>query len=227
MPRKPLYQAAEAELIRRIESGEWPVGMRLGNEFALADEFGVSQGTMRRALMRVEAMGLLDRKPGRGTLVAARAAPAAPTGQIVLCTTKGMPITFTIHRARAATRGAINDEASVFGTGRLSVLERLLKRGSDRAALEEIVVPEARIPEISEDSPLALTDLLAAHGCTAARIEQRLSAAACTLSEAVSLTCDRGAPLLVLTETARDTNNATLAERRLRILAQDIAAAPG
>jgi DNA-binding transcriptional regulator YhcF (GntR family) len=76
MARTPLYKAAETEMIRRIESGEWEVGKRLPNEFVLAEEFKVSQGTMRRALMTLEGMGLLNRKPGRGTLVA-RPAPAA------------------------------------------------------------------------------------------------------------------------------------------------------
>jgi DNA-binding GntR family transcriptional regulator len=76
MARTPLYKAAETEMIRRIEAGEWEVGKRLPNEFVLADEFKVSQGTMRRALMTLEGMGLLNRKPGRGTLVA-RPGPAA------------------------------------------------------------------------------------------------------------------------------------------------------
>jgi GntR family transcriptional regulator len=70
MARTPLYKAAETEMIRRIEAGEWEVGKRLPNEFVLAEEFKVSQGTMRRALMTLEGMGLLNRKPGRGTLVA-------------------------------------------------------------------------------------------------------------------------------------------------------------
>lgn len=80
MARTPLYKTAEAEILRRIRAGDWPPGLRLGNEFDLAAEFGVSQGTMRRALMAVEAMGYLDRKPGRGTLVAAprEAGAAAP-----------------------------------------------------------------------------------------------------------------------------------------------------
>ena len=81
MARVPLYKKAETELLRRIRSGSWPVGTRIGNEFELAEEFGVSQGTMRRALMSVEAMGLLHRKPGRGTVVAdPGAAQTAPTG---------------------------------------------------------------------------------------------------------------------------------------------------
>jgi len=42
MARTPLYKAAETEMIRRIETGEWEVGTRLPNEFVLAEEFKVS-----------------------------------------------------------------------------------------------------------------------------------------------------------------------------------------
>ncbi|MFW5655093.1 MAG: GntR family transcriptional regulator, partial [Roseicyclus sp.] len=66
MARTPLYKAAETEMIRRIESGEWEVGRRLPNEFVLAEEFKVSQGTMRRALMTLEGQGLLAASPGGG-----------------------------------------------------------------------------------------------------------------------------------------------------------------
>ena len=44
MARELLYKKAETEMRRRIVEGDWPVGMRLGNEFQLADEFKVSQG---------------------------------------------------------------------------------------------------------------------------------------------------------------------------------------
>jgi GntR family transcriptional regulator len=81
MARTPLYKAAETEMIRRIESGEWEVGKRLPNEFVLAEEFKVSQGTMRRALMTLEGMGLLNRKPGRGTLVARPAGKPRAVGR--------------------------------------------------------------------------------------------------------------------------------------------------
>ena len=33
MAREPLYKKAEAEMLRRIRSGKWPEGTRLGNEF--------------------------------------------------------------------------------------------------------------------------------------------------------------------------------------------------
>ncbi|WP_069816426.1 GntR family transcriptional regulator [Streptomyces sp. TP-A0874] len=53
----------------RIASGEWPAHYRLKSEPELAHEFGVSRGTVRRALATLIAEGLLRQVRGRGTFV--------------------------------------------------------------------------------------------------------------------------------------------------------------
>jgi hypothetical protein len=145
MARTPLYKAAETEMIRRIEAGEWEVGKRLPNEFVLAEEFKVSQGTMRRALMTLEGMGLLNRKPGRGTLVA-RPAPAASGRRWGTGSCRTAPGHVRVHRAKSGLRGADAAEAALFGTGRLSHVERLLKRGGARAGTRISPSPKASRP---------------------------------------------------------------------------------
>ena len=151
MARELLYKRAETEMRRRITEGDWAVGTRLGNEFELADEFQVSQGTMRRALMSLEADGLLSRKPGRGTIVAAVAAQgpaAAPAGQ--LRDADGAEAAFEIHRTKSTVRTAEGAEAEVFGETRLHHAERLLKFAGERAALEEITLPIDLAPEFDD-----------------------------------------------------------------------------
>ncbi|AXI77387.1 GntR family transcriptional regulator [Peterkaempfera bronchialis] len=53
----------------RIASGEWPAHYRLKSEPELAQEFGVSRGTVRRALATLIEEGLLRQVRGRGTFV--------------------------------------------------------------------------------------------------------------------------------------------------------------
>ena len=53
----------------RIASGEWPPHYRLKSEPELAHEFGVSRGTLRRALTTLIEEGLLRQVRGRGTFV--------------------------------------------------------------------------------------------------------------------------------------------------------------
>lgn len=226
MARVPLYKTAETEMIRRIETGAWPVGLRLPNEFVLADDFGVSQGTMRRALMTLEAMGLLHRKPGRGTEVCARApatqvAPPAPT-EARLRDAAGLPPVFEVYRARADTRGADRSEQEMFGTHRLATLERVLRWNGGRAALDEILVPETILPALDEDAAPDLEDLLQDAGIGFARIEDHLTAAMTSMSDSVALACDRHTALLVLTRTARDGQGTAIARQRLRVIAEGI-----
>lgn len=229
MARVPLYKAAEAELIRRIESGDWEVGRRLPNEFVLAEEFRVSQGTMRRALMSLESMGYLDRKPGRGTLVSLPAAGEAtppPTGALSLKGADGAPLGLQVYRARSGTRGAGPEEADLFGAARLSVLERTLTRDGARAALDEIAVPEALIPALAEDAAVDLADLLAEAGLPPHGITESLTAAVTTMSESVALACDRYTALLVLTRTATDPEGRITARQTLRLIAEGVAYGP-
>lgn len=56
-------------LRRRITSGRYPAQTRLPAERDLALEFGVSRGTLRKALAVIEAEGLVWRHVGKGTFV--------------------------------------------------------------------------------------------------------------------------------------------------------------
>jgi len=67
---KPLYVQVQRALSERIHSGVWEPGRPLPNEFQLAAEFGVSQGTVRKALDALAAEHLVERHQGRGTFVA-------------------------------------------------------------------------------------------------------------------------------------------------------------
>src|SRR3546814_11374588 len=67
---KPLYQQVKDLLIGRLIGGHWKPGDLLPSEMQLAEELGVSQGTVRTALDEMTAVNLLVRRQGRGTYVA-------------------------------------------------------------------------------------------------------------------------------------------------------------
>src|SRR5262245_1700819 len=56
-------------LVERIARGEWKPGATLPNEGDLARAFGVSVGTIRKALGFMEEERLLTRRQGKGTFV--------------------------------------------------------------------------------------------------------------------------------------------------------------
>ena len=67
---QPLYVQTKALLERALEAGEWAPGTAIPAEVALAARFGVSQGTVRKAIGALAAENLLVRKQGKGTFVA-------------------------------------------------------------------------------------------------------------------------------------------------------------
>lgn len=66
----PIYARIESDLRRAIGDGSWPVGSRLPSEAALCQRYGVSRMTVRQALERMVAAGLLRKRHGVGTFVA-------------------------------------------------------------------------------------------------------------------------------------------------------------
>jgi GntR family transcriptional regulator len=66
----PLYRAVKRALLKSIELGTVAPGDALPSETELAAEFGVSVGTLRRAVDDLVAEHILVRRQGRGTFVA-------------------------------------------------------------------------------------------------------------------------------------------------------------
>lgn len=66
---RPVYKQLRELLREQIESGHLPIGSVLPPEIALAESFGVSRSTIRRAILDLTEEGLLKRKPRVGTIV--------------------------------------------------------------------------------------------------------------------------------------------------------------
>jgi len=66
---KPLYIQVRDAMIERIGKGEWKPGGALPNEIDLARGYGISSGTMRKALDLLEVERAVTRQQGRGTYV--------------------------------------------------------------------------------------------------------------------------------------------------------------
>lgn len=67
--RQPLYLQVKNEMIRKLSSREWKIGEAIPSETALAKQFGVSIGTIRKAVDELQDQELLIRRHGSGTYV--------------------------------------------------------------------------------------------------------------------------------------------------------------
>ncbi len=72
----PLYRQIKALLVRSLQAGEWRPAQVIPSETELALRFGVSQGTVRKAVDEMAADNLLVRRQGKGTFVATHAEQA-------------------------------------------------------------------------------------------------------------------------------------------------------
>jgi GntR family transcriptional regulator len=67
---QPLYLQIKALLEKSLEVREWGPGAAIPSEIELAGRFGVSQGTVRKAIDALAADNLVVRRQGKGTFVA-------------------------------------------------------------------------------------------------------------------------------------------------------------
>ncbi len=69
VPAPALYRGIASQLSKDIAGGTWRPGEQIPTEIELAERFGVSQGTMRLAVLELVKAGLLSRRQGKGTFV--------------------------------------------------------------------------------------------------------------------------------------------------------------
>ncbi len=67
--RPRLSEEAVRQIRALIETGQFKPGERLPTERELSEQLGVSRGSVREALRTLEALGLIEVRPGRGTFV--------------------------------------------------------------------------------------------------------------------------------------------------------------
>jgi DNA-binding GntR family transcriptional regulator len=68
---QPRYLLVAQALVRQIERGVLKVGDRLATEQEIGEKFGISRHTAREALRQLSDAGLVERRPGVGTLITA------------------------------------------------------------------------------------------------------------------------------------------------------------
>lgn len=66
----PRYQTVKRQIIESMRSGEWKPGEAIPSEKVLGERFGVSIGTVRKAVDELTSENLLIRHQGLGTYVA-------------------------------------------------------------------------------------------------------------------------------------------------------------
>ena len=156
---QPLYARVKGVLIERLIEGVWKPGQAIPSEFAIADDLGVSQGTVRKALDAMTKEGLLRRKQGRGTFVAEAEDQSILFRFYRLTPNAGTEnASFPDSQYLSQKLGQANEvERQVFGLDEGAPVwrfERLRSDSSGPILWEELSVPNAIFADFSEETVL-------------------------------------------------------------------------
>jgi len=201
---KPLYRQVKDLLVERLIGGYWRPGNLLPSEMQLAEELGVSQGTVRKALDEMTASNLLVRRQGRGTYVAEHDQEHALFHFFKMTGRDGKPLVPESRVLRFTKGRARNDEAArllIDPAAEVTRITRVRSLFGRPAIFERIVLPTALFPDLHDksDLPNTLYTLFARdYGVTVAKAEERLSAVGADADAAKHLELERGAPLLAI-----------------------------
>jgi len=204
----PLYFQVAQQIERAITEGDLAPGDRLDNEISLAEQFGLSRPTMRRAIQELVDKGLLVRKRGVGTQVV--------HGQV----TRPVELTslfddLTHHHQTPTTKVLINEviEAPDEVGARLSIaqgspvlhLRRLRFAHGEALAIMENYLPEDLIPLGEADlNTRGLYQLMRSRGVNIRVAKQRIGARTGTPEECTLLGERKGSPVLTMERAAHD-----------------------
>ena len=198
----PLYKQIEARILQRMIDGAWRPGAMLPSEFRLASEFGVSQGTVRKALIALEAENLVTRRQGRGTFVAEHD-PDRALFHFFHMVGEGAERQLPVSRLLSCRHGVAGAaEAARLGLTRgdpVARIRRVRDLNGAPAIVETIVLPLALFSGIGRDGdlPNTLYELYEQrHGVTVARAQERLRAKPATRFVARHLNVAAGTPVL-------------------------------
>jgi DNA-binding GntR family transcriptional regulator len=204
----PLYYQVAQQIEHAINEGQLAPGDRLDNEISLAEQFGLSRPTMRRAIQELVEKGLLVRKRGVGTQVV--------HGQV------SRPVELT---------SLYDDLAGHHLAPRTDVLTNEVVRAGDEVAAKLAVKPGTDVLHLrrlryAHDEPLAIMEnylpedlisigeldlvgrglyqLMRSKGVNIRVAKQKIGARTGTPEECTLLGEKRGSPVLTMERAAHD-----------------------
>ncbi len=200
---RPLYTQVRDLLLERIRNSEWSIGQALPNEFNLAAEFGVSIGTVRRAVEGLEETGIVVRKQGRGTYLAGPGSTTVLGRFMPMRLASGEPVACDYALVRTGRRTAIESERQALGlhaAGDVIEVVQRVRAGQAVRGVERSVVPAGLFPRPLDAVGLDrhLYFAYAELGVFVTQAEDRVTALAADAAGAGQLDVSVAAPVLAI-----------------------------
>jgi len=163
----PLYQQLKEIIKNAIISHEYKYGEQLPTEIEIAQKYGVSRITVRKAITELSEEGMLIKKQGKGTFVQQKRIHRKMDHLLSFtkaCTSNGMiPSTKMIDQAFVQIDQSLADMFSLTAGERMLMIQRLRKADGVPVMLEQNYFPAERFGWLmDEDLTGSLYELLKA-----------------------------------------------------------------
>lgn len=225
----PLYMQIKDLLVSRISSGQWSPGELIPSEIQLAQELGVSQGTVRKAISELVEKNVLTRKQGRGTFVAYHDSERSLFHFFHIVDNDGhkvMPESETLSCRRKRASKAESSRLQLAPGASVVSIERIRQLDGQPVILENITLPSepfARLGRMGAcDLPNMLYELYEKDfGITIHNAEEQLRAVPASEHDAALLHIAPETPLLEIDRIALTLDNTPVELRVSRCITRN------
>lgn len=200
----PLYRQIKSLITRSLQAGEWRPGDAIPSEMDLASRFGVSQGTIRKAIDELASENLLVRRQGKGTFVSTHAEEKVQYRFLRLTADIGAPLQASrrfIDCRRLRAPAEIAEQLALQTGAPVLMVRRVLSFGGRPVVLDDIWLPGAQFKGLTAER---LTDYRGPmyaffeeeFGVRMIRAEEKIKAVAASAEAGQLLGVGAGTPLL-------------------------------
>lgn len=220
--RSPLYKAIKREMTHQLANGRWRPGEPLPPEPRLAERFGVSIGTLRKAMDELVAERIVVRRQGAGTFVTTHGQTRLFFDFFRIVPREGaaeFPDTRTLEfRSDHATEFEASELGLQVNDGILRIRNLRLLAGKP-IIVDDLVLAKRLFPGLTEQVFTRRENTIynlyqTRYGMNVLRTTDRLHAVAATPNISDLLGVKRGTPLLEIVRVAFTYNNIAIELRR-------------
>ncbi len=223
---RPLFAQIKELIVERVKAGEWQPGEPLPSENDFAEFYGVSQGTVRKAIAEMATENLVERFRGKGTFVTSQTREREHSHFFHLLRNDGvkeLPGTQPISCRRQKANRDMRKRLLLESGTEVAVLERLRLIGGVPLVFETITVSEELFPGLCASLEGGMPNELYPHyerkyGVRVISAVEHLRAVAASESEARALDTATGTALLEIDRLAVTYGEKPVEWRRSRCL---------
>src|SRR5439155_1127113 len=204
---QPLYLQIKGLLERSLENGEWRPAEAIPSEHDLARRFGVSQGTVRKAIQSLASDNLVVRRQGKGTFVTTHTEEKTSTFRFLRIRRNDghdeYPASRLLDVRRSKASADIARLLELKAGDAIILLRRVLEYSGEPVLFEEITLPAALFKGLTKAKLDAYRGSMYSFfetqfGVRILKAQEKLKAIAADAATAAILKVSAGQPLLAV-----------------------------